>query len=154
MHQVEVYSVSQAVEHLQNFLKVAMMSAVLSKHGMQAQGEKKVVGSMGPGGFFGELALIRQNSTRAADCIALQTTKVCPRAPDSLSLTHTYSIPSVLKLQIRRHCKLGHAHAREPSCAKQGACTPELLQLFGQTLCKAISVWLLLKAADDRRCWH
>ena len=32
---------------------------------------------MGPGEFFGELALIRQNSTRAADCVALQPTKVC-----------------------------------------------------------------------------
>ena len=31
---------------------------------------------MGSGEFFGELALIRQNSTRAADCIATQRTKV------------------------------------------------------------------------------
>ena len=40
------------------------------------QGQERVVGSMGPGEFFGELALIRQNSTRAADCIATQRTKV------------------------------------------------------------------------------
>lgn len=31
---------------------------------------------MGPGRFFGELALVRQNSTRAADCIARVRTKV------------------------------------------------------------------------------
>lgn len=31
---------------------------------------------MGPGEFFGELALIRHNSTRAADCVAVRTTKV------------------------------------------------------------------------------
>jgi hypothetical protein len=31
---------------------------------------------MGPGEFFGELALIRRNNPRAADCVATQQTKV------------------------------------------------------------------------------
>ncbi|CAL5229437.1 g12760 [Coccomyxa viridis] len=47
------------------------------------EGQKKVVGSMGPGEFFGELALIRQNSTRAADCIAVRTTKVLALSRDA-----------------------------------------------------------------------
>ena len=41
------------------------------------------MGSMGAGEFFGELALIRRDSARAADCIATQRTKV--RASTGLS---------------------------------------------------------------------
>ena len=35
-----------------------------------------MVGSMGPGRFFGEVALVKQNAGRAADCLAKQKTKV------------------------------------------------------------------------------
>ena len=35
-----------------------------------------MVGSMGPGRFFGEVALVKQNAGRAADCLAKQRTKV------------------------------------------------------------------------------
>lgn len=47
------------------------------------QGQKRVVGSMGAGEFFGELALIRRDSARAADCIATQRTKVLALSRDA-----------------------------------------------------------------------
>ena len=61
--------------HIQADLPDALMQEAMMLE-VQLQGEKKVVGNMGAGEFFGELALIRQNSTRAADCVALQRTKV------------------------------------------------------------------------------
>ena len=62
--------------------------AILKAGNLDQQGEKRVVGSMGPGEFFGELALIRQNSTRAADCIATQRTKVLPSANTFFQSVH------------------------------------------------------------------
>ncbi|KAK9917846.1 hypothetical protein WJX75_008854 [Coccomyxa subellipsoidea] len=47
------------------------------------QGEKRSVGTMGPGRFFGEIALVRQHSRRAADCIARERTKVLALSRDA-----------------------------------------------------------------------
>ena len=72
MDEADAWSVFKVGWHLE----IAYLLQWHPLMGMQVQGQKKVVGSMGPGEFFGELALIRQNSTRAADCIAVRTTKV------------------------------------------------------------------------------
>ena len=53
-----------------------------------AQGERRLVGSMGPGRFFGEMALVQLNAGRAADCVAAQKTRVC--STRSLSQPHVW----------------------------------------------------------------